>query len=409
MRTGRPAVAVVVTAFALFACSSSGSKAGPDGASTTSRPAAATRGYRTLTVPLPARQSPLVVAAGSHVVVYGGYRVDGSKYVPRADGADYDMVRGDWTPMPEAPFARPLFRASGVWTGREVVVVGTPCGTTSAEEDPASCEPGTLAGAAYSPKTGTWRRIPAPKIDVDPSVTQGTPFVGTGLGWTGGVAVFEADQLDRRWHLLTVDPGTGAWRYLPDVENADRTCVVGRGLVAVITGELQNGGITSPNPAAVAEPLRLRTWDPKTGTWPETLSVAKPASRGAMLENIVCSAGHLAYLPVFPAPIGLDGGALWYEPGAQVWEPLPGFGGTNTPTVGDIAELRGTKVVGIADATGGRARLFLLPKGSTAWTTTAAPVDGTPRLQALDARILVVPAADGTAPITLGLLDLAKT
>ncbi len=310
--------------------------------------------------------------------------------------------------MPEAPFARPLFQASGVWTGQEVVVVGTPCGTTSAEEDAASCTPGTLAAAAYTPSTRRWRRIPAPTIDVDPSIVAGAPFVGTGLGWTGGLAVFEADQLDRRWHLLTVDPGAGAWRYLPDVEDADRTCVVGSGLVAVITGELQHGGITSPNPAAVAEPLRVQTWDPRTGTWSETLSVAKPASTGAVFENVVCSAGRLAYLPVFPAPVGLDGGALWYDAGARTWDPLRPFGGTGTPTLGDVAELRGTKVMWIADATGAEARLYLLPRGAASWTTAAAPVDGTARLQALDDRILVVPGADGTAPVTLGLLDPAK-
>ena len=120
---------------------------------------------------------------------------------------------------------------------------------------------------------------------------------------------------------------------------------------------------------------------------------------GAMFEYVPCSAGQLAYFPVFPAPVGLDGGGLWYEADRHEWVPLPAFGPTNSPDVRSVAELHGTKVVVIGGS------LFVLPAGATSWARRALPPAAVGRFEALDDLILVRGYDDATKPLTIGLLD----
>lgn len=397
MRSRAAIGAACVLALTVAAC---GSKS--TAARVTRAPADLTDGFAEITVPLPTRQMPMVVAAGDHVVVFGGYRVEGSRYLPRGDGADYDIARGEWTAMPPAPFARPLHLAAGVWTGREVIVVGTPCGDTALPDEiyDAQCDHATIAAAAYSPGTHSWRSLAGPDPESMPGLEYGTPLLGSGVGSTGRSVLFANDTGDRSHALLVTDNGGSAWRFLPAFPTADAVCPVAGAIVAVETGEIDaSGGSGMANPQTLAAPLRTSTLDAASGAWVASVALPKPASTGAMFERVICSAGQLAYFPIFPGPIGFDGGGLWYEPASHRWTALPGFGPTNSPDIRSVAEIHGTKVVSLGGS------LFVLPAGATSWAHRPLLATAVGRFDVTDDLILVRGYDDDTKPLTIGLLD----
>ncbi len=377
----------------------------------TRAPADLTSGFAEVKVPLPTRQSPMVVAAGKHVIVYGGYRIGGSQEAPRGDGADYDIVRGEWRQMPPAPFDRPLHLAAGVWTGSEVVVVGTPCGATSTDQELAKCATGGITAAAYSPRAGTWRKLPPPDVPVHPSFGLGAPFTGVGIGWSGGKAIFETDILDPQWRFLAVDPTSGHWQQILAIAGATTTDVVGGKLVAVELSEAASNGVFVPNPLGVAQPLRTSTWDAASASWGQPVSTPKPASTGATSERVIGAADQLAYFPIKGPPDGLGLGALWYESGPQRWSELPAFGVANRYDLGSIAEVRGTKVVSVGPPYGAKTgSFFVLPAGGSAWVERSSPVAELRGFQSLDDLVLVSPLSDQRSidHMAIGLLDPAR-
>ncbi len=389
----------------VLAASACGSKT--DAGHVTRAPADLTKGFAEVVVPLPTRQSPMVVAAGDHVVVFGGYRIEGSHEIPRGDGADYDVARGEWTSMPPAPFDRALHLAAGVWTGREVIVVGTPCGTTTTDLYDARCDHATVVAASYTPKTNSWRPLASPDASMFPLLTYGSPLLGVGAGSTGTAVLFDNDTGDASRQYLVADAAGGSWHFLPAFTTADTVCPVAGAVVGVQTGQIYaNGGSGSPNPQAVAAPLRTSMLESRSNTWGAPVAIPKPASAGAMFERVVCSAGQLAYFPIFPGPVGIDGGALWYEPGTEQWTTLPSLGATNSPNVVSIAEIHGTKMVVIETGPGSGGSLFLLPAGATSWVRHPLPTTALNSFQALSDLILVV-AFDqrGSDHMTIGLLD----
>jgi len=118
-----------------------------------------------------------------------------------------------WTEIAASPLEA-RHDSVGVWTGKEVLVVG---GTT--DVDP--CSPGTdceplgspsyrADGAAYDPATDTWRRIAdAP-----------SPVQGGIAAWTGHEMVVVS-----RFATLAFDPGTDEWRQLDPAPHGFTTAV----------------------------------------------------------------------------------------------------------------------------------------------------------------------------------------
>ena len=97
--------------------------------------------------PVPAGVRPTVlVHAGNQVLVFG---VDGKAARPsRNVGAVYSVARDQWRAMARAPFDPVVALPAGVWTGRELVVVGLACAPHQ-YDDEGSCRRGTYRGAAY--------------------------------------------------------------------------------------------------------------------------------------------------------------------------------------------------------------------------------------------------------------------
>jgi len=101
--------------------------------------------------PITVRQEAVHVWTGTELVVWGGliYSHDEPIF---GDGAAYNPTTHRWRRLPASPLV-PRFGATGVWTGRELVIWGGEGNSLTAFND----------GAAYDPVLDSWRRIkPAP-------------------------------------------------------------------------------------------------------------------------------------------------------------------------------------------------------------------------------------------------------
>lgn len=109
------------------------------------------------------------VWTGSAVLAFGS--VVPGEDAPRGPAtASYDPVRDTWTTLPTPPIGNPVI-PSVAWSGRELLVLGSPFVGESQSE--------STQGAAFDPLAGSWRALP-----------------GSGLGPRGGIAVVWAgDQL----------------------------------------------------------------------------------------------------------------------------------------------------------------------------------------------------------------------
>jgi hypothetical protein len=370
-------------------------------------PAELSKGFAALSVPLRGRARPLVVAAGNYAFVYGGWEYKPDRLLPRNDGAVYDVVQGAWKQIPKGPSDDQLFFPAGVWTGKEVVVIGTPCPVATGDEtESMTCRSFSITAAAYSPEKDSWRVLKAPTSPRNPQVagSRSNPLIAVGSGWTGREAVFRTGYEDSDHQFLLIDPDDGSSRWAPGLESTDTDCVTGGKLVAVRTGTVTpEGGRTGGGPETQAQPLETFRLNTATARWEHASDTPKPASTGSMFENATCQAGQLVYLPIKQPPVGLDTGGLWYEPDRDDWEILPtfraaGYAGTPLP-----AELDGTRVLWMTSGDS----LLVLPPGQTEWIRVASPMRGLVGLLALDKFILVDSTWERRPSdrLTLGLFD----
>jgi N-acetylneuraminic acid mutarotase len=142
--------------------------------------------------PITPRSDHIAAWTGKELLVVGGAISEspaGTKYTD--DDAAYDPAANSWRSIPPAPLPTDLH--AGVWTGRELVVVGG--------------GEATVDGAAYDASTNTWRTIPSPPVAI----------VGYHVLWTGReVLVVGGVHTDsahvQQFHVLAYDPTTDTWR-----------------------------------------------------------------------------------------------------------------------------------------------------------------------------------------------------
>jgi hypothetical protein len=146
-----------------------------------------------------------------------------------------------WQPLPRAPIDGRTFEGV-VWTGTEMIVWGGVAHGRALSD-----------GAAYTPATRTWRKIP--------TLPEGVRATAPGAVWTGQGAVFWAGNgLDGPAASAMYDPRTNAWRRLPIGPLGPR-----EGYSSLWTGKelLVIGGSrgdAEATPAAAALNARTRTW-----------------------------------------------------------------------------------------------------------------------------------------------------
>lgn len=319
-------------------------------------------------IPLSPRSNPLYEWTGQEVVVLGGNTVDHDDPAahPLSDGAAYNPDTGSWRMLPDAPFPAPPLGPQGVWTGKELVVVASPCidrRVVEEEDSEPICDPGGLAGAAFDPESNQWREIAVPAGGPDPQERD----YGA-LGWTGVEAVFEIRQTFQAY-----DPAEDTWRTLPEPVFEPRlVCVDTGGMLAwtatdfiyatTFLTEPTRGHATVPmgpvDRASLFADLRVATLAPGGTEWSPVISAAQRLAPDAF--TVFCggdgvlvlsperqpdatvgdrySGASSSWLPVTPPPIALldgrhvwsgtehifwpEGGPVAYNPATDTWRVL---------------------------------------------------------------------------------------
>jgi hypothetical protein len=136
--------------------------------------------------PLQPRFGAVHVWTGSEAIVWGGGRPNDHL---AATGAAYDPVSDAWRPIADAPLG--LNHASGLWTGREVVVFGSLLDNQNRATTRMS------VGEAYDPASDAWRELPPSNLS--PQATSAVWVGDRMLAW------------DYEVHAQTYDPSGHAW------------------------------------------------------------------------------------------------------------------------------------------------------------------------------------------------------
>ena len=149
-----------------------------------------TKSWRRLPdAPLGARVPATVVWTGGEMIVWG----DADRSKTDVSGAAYDPRQDRWRALPPAPLA--LNEASAVWTGREMVVIGSLLDGNNRSKS------GDVKGAAYDPATDSWRVIPAHTLSPQASSS----------AWTGSDVLVWDYELE----AATYEPSSDRWHSAP--------------------------------------------------------------------------------------------------------------------------------------------------------------------------------------------------
>ena len=270
---------------------------------------------------------------------------------PSCAASSGGVVPGTWRTLPRAPIALIDQGPVSVWTGKQLIVFGRV--TTSVRGEPAR----VYVGAAYTPATGVWRRLPSPPKSV--SGIYGYNAVWTGkemLVWGQGIGV-GFDPAANRWRLLPRSPMDGAalvvwtgrelvgwgggccgdawsngaaynpttnrWRTLaPSPLHGAQSPLgawTGRELIILVGGNDPASG--KPWPASLA---RAAAYNPTTDSWRRI--ALPPATRdGATVvwdgREILLVGGYLRTSPS-PLPWKLARTLFAYDPAANRWRRL---------------------------------------------------------------------------------------
>jgi N-acetylneuraminic acid mutarotase len=105
--------------------------------------------------PISGRDLHAAVWTGDEMIVWGGWNIDIAESEALSDGAAYNPSSNTWRKLPRAPISAAISQTTGIWTGREVVIVG---------------KDGAIA--AYTPRTNEWEKVSDPPSGAveDPSL-----------------------------------------------------------------------------------------------------------------------------------------------------------------------------------------------------------------------------------------------
>ena len=243
------------------------------------------------------RLTPRTVWTGSEVIVWAG-EADNEFSQCLSDGAIYNPSTDRWRTMSSSGAVSMRVGDSPIWTGEEVLLWG---GTSCSNDDAPRTPYGD--GAAYNPKTDTWRTL---SIDNAPSPRSGHAVVWTGTEmviWGGeSTGATSIDDMRALNDGFSYNPTTDSWRKLSSKEAPKGNYDMQFDWSG--TELLLWGGIAGETMAA---------YNPKTDSW----RAINPA--GPHLDGSSCNAWTGKYWVICGTP---DGGAL-YDPIADVWRPIP--------------------------------------------------------------------------------------
>ena len=136
--------------------------------------------------PLAPVDGRIEVWTGAELIVWGGGRRRGRG---ARRGAAYDPARDAWRPIARGPTGLNL--ASGIWTGRKLVVFG------SLLDGRNVAETRTSVGAAYDPASDSWRELPPSRLSAQ--ATSAVWLDGRIVAWDYELRSQEYDPDRNRW------------------------------------------------------------------------------------------------------------------------------------------------------------------------------------------------------------------
>lgn len=148
------------------------------------------------------RAEHVIVFTGSHVLIWGGRRNFVTPWPAFGDGALYDVTTDRWTPMTEVGAPAPRAFASGVWMGSRLLVWG---GSNESRILP--------DGAAYDPCTDSWSLIATAPIE--PRTFHITVWSGSEMIVWGGMNI-EGARVRFYSDGAAYSPATDTWRRIPE-------------------------------------------------------------------------------------------------------------------------------------------------------------------------------------------------
>lgn len=249
----------------------------------------------------------LAVAAG--VVLRDTGDDDGGRVIVGTDGPG-PLPGLHEMPAPPAGLrlsAEGLRILSPVWTGTELLVVGT-------TEDPAIVDARTPVALSFDPGTRRWRQLPRPPLD-DAS--------GWATAWTGDELVVCCGGFpEESSSAAAYDPDTDTWRSLPDapVHGAAAAEWTGDRVVVVATSGAASFDPASDEWSALPAP-------PGTGSFPRT-----------------AWSGEELYAWPAPATRTVATGAV-LDPASGEWSSLPAPAAGSWPAAPDLVWIDDSLVV----------------------------------------------------------------
>jgi len=278
-----------------------------------------------------------------------------------------------WTALPDPPFEE-LEQVQGVWTGRELVVVGMSCSERDEDSATVTCEPGGVVGAAFD--GDEWRRLHPPDgalfreqrraVGIRPS------------GWDGDEAVFLVQS-----DLVAIDPSDDRWRVLPSLPAGvipELFCTSPLGTVVASSSE-RGDLATTTSAASVLEGDRWSEPVALDGPIPLYADHACVDGRPVVIASTVREGGHRLDI----------GTTSMFDVEARSWRDLPA---PELP-LGDARVIggdeRGRLMVVV------RGRVHLLDIRSGRWAGTPAQIQDDDQVQAITATALAVSRGSAAA------------
>jgi hypothetical protein len=344
--------------------------------------------------PLAPRDGPVVVVAAHEVMVFGGYETRRGRLHPFGDGAVFDLKEAEWRRLPKSPFKRAPYPIGAVWTGQELVVLGTPCGETAPAEESTDCGGRRLDGARFGPARRSWLRIRLPAGLSTPASTG--PVIPRGIGWTGELAVFSlATGLTVRF--AGFDPKMQRWRMLPGLDrDITRLCPGRDAIFGFSTSASPASGLSGSGPINRLRAARLAA---NGSGWSDVDEIDVPGAGQAEFA-FRCAANTVVYQA---GPVQGSQQVVWFDTNRPRWTVTP------SPPLerfdSGITAARTEHFRVLWPTRSSASNVLVLPDGRSEWVRVAEPATPQEPVELLplaDGRLIVVPSVRG---FTLSVFD----